>query len=129
MSNSALQAEVSRLRSILAEIERENMRLRGEISQGVNTVNSANRNLTEYMNDVTGSLQNSAGRITEADNLEEQAYQLQLETERLYPLFKNMEEANKNIRELNAEYCPEYTLGGIVLFQSIEIAQCQGNGH
>ena len=101
MSNSALQAEVSRLRSILAEIERENMRLRGEISQGVNTVNSANRNLTEYMNDVTGSLQNSAGRITEADNLEEQAYQLQLETERLYPLFKNMEEANKNIRELN----------------------------
>ena len=101
MSNSALQAEVYRLQSILSDIERENSRLSGEISQGVHTVNQANNSLSEFLNNVDNSLDQSARQVNEAQSMEEQAYQVQLETEKLYPLFKNMEEANKNIRDLN----------------------------
>ena len=101
MSNSALQSEVYRLQSILSDIERENSRLSGEISQGVHTVNQASSRLSEFLANVDNSLNHSASQVDEAQSLEEQAYQVQLKTEELYPLFKNMEEANKNIRDLN----------------------------
>lgn len=114
MSNSALQAEVYRLQSILSDIERENSRLSGEISQGVHTVNQANSTLSEFVNSVDNSLNNSAKKVHEAQNLEEQAYQVQLETEKLYPLFKNMEEANKNIRDLNNKKYYEFVQYRIV---------------
>lgn len=114
MSNSALQSEVYRLQNILSEIERENSRLSGEINQGVFTVNQANKNLSGFSENVTRSLNNSAGRVAEAYNMEEQAYQVQLETEKLYPLFKNMEEANKNIRDLNNKKYHEFVQYRIV---------------
>ena len=100
MSNYDLQAELSNRQALLAEIERENARLRGEINQGVSTVNSANRNITNMINNAQNALAQSAGTVREAEQFEEQAYQVQLQTENLYPLFKNMEEANKNIRVL-----------------------------
>ncbi len=100
MSNYDLQAEVSRLRSELAEIQRENARLTGEINRGVAQINDSNRRLDNLMDQSVSTLNKSADNLRIANSYGDQAVQIQEEIERLYPLFKNMEEANKNIREL-----------------------------
>ena len=100
MSNYDLQAEVSRLRAKLTEIQIENARLTGEINQGVTTVNNTNRRIGNLMDYSVGTLNQSSDNLRTATSYGDTAIQIQMEIERLYPLFKNMEEANKNIRDL-----------------------------
>ena len=59
MSNYDLQAEVSRLRAKLTEIQIENARLTGEINQGVTTVNNTNRRIGNLMDYSVGTLDQS----------------------------------------------------------------------
>ena len=100
MSNYDLQAEVSRLRAKLTEIQIENARLTGEINQGVTTVNNTNRRIGNLMDYSVGTLNQNSDNLRTATSYGDTAIQIQMEIERLYPLFKNMEEANKNIRDL-----------------------------
>ena len=101
MSNNDLRAEVSRLRSQLAEIQRENARLDEEIRQGISGVNDANHRINALLDRTVNDLNKSAENLTQASSYGDEAVHIQMEIETLYPLLKNMEDANKKIRELN----------------------------
>lgn len=101
MGNYELRAEVSRLESELRDIERENNALRSEISSTVNSVNQAERNLSEYNQYIRNTLDNANGTINSSINRALDAYELQGQIDRLYVRYKNVELANKKIRTLN----------------------------
>ncbi len=101
MSNYGLEAQVSRLESQLREIERENSRLRSEISSTVNSVNQAERNLANYNQHIRTSLDNATGVINNSINRALEAYELQGQIDVLYTRYKCVELANKKIRTLN----------------------------
>jgi hypothetical protein len=94
MSNADLQAEVSALRSENARLHEEQMELQNGVS------NAANQ-LSGYIHNAEEQLTDSNNRINSAHDSILRAYELQGEIDRLYHLFKNMEEANKKIRECN----------------------------
>ncbi len=101
MGNYELRAEVSRLESELRDIERENNALRSEISSTVNSVNQAERNLTDYNQHIRNTLDNANGTINNSINRALDAYELQGQIDKLYVRYKNVELANKRIRALN----------------------------
>lgn len=101
MSNSSLRAEVSRLESKLREIEHENSQLRAEIATTVKSVNEADRNLTDYNQQVRNMLESANGSINKSINQSLSSYELQGQIDRLYTRFKSVELANKKIRTLN----------------------------
>ena len=101
MSNMDLQAEVSRLRSELNAIERENAALRSEIGSAVNSVNQADRDLKNYNEHIRSSLDNATGSINNSINRALGAYELQGQIDQLYTRYKCVELANKKIRALN----------------------------
>lgn len=101
MSNYGLKAEVSRLGSELRGIERENNALRSEISSIVNSVNQAERNLSDYNQYIRNTLDNANGIINSSINRALDTYELQGQIDKLYVRYKNVELANKKIRVLN----------------------------
>lgn len=101
MGNYELRAEVSRLESELRSIEYENNQLRSEINSTVNSVNQAERNLSDYNQHIRNTLDNATGSINNSINRALDAYELQGEIDRLYVRYKNVELANKRIRALN----------------------------
>lgn len=101
MGNEALRAQVSRLEAELHAIEIENNQLRAEINSTVNSVNQANKNLTDYNRHVENSLDNATGVINQSINRALDAYELQGQIDILYKRYKQVELANKHIRELN----------------------------
>lgn len=114
MSNYDLQAEISRLRSELAQIQRENARLTGEINYGVAQINDSNQRLGNLMDQSVSTLNRSAENLRIANSYGDEAVHIQMEIERLYPLFKNMEDANKNIRELKNKVYYEFATYRVV---------------
>lgn len=101
MSNAALRAEVSRLESQLREIERENNQLKSEINSTVNSVNQAEKRLSDYNQHIRTSLDNATGVINNSINRALDAYELQGQIDVLYTRYKCVELANKKIRALN----------------------------
>lgn len=101
MSNFQLQSEVSRLRSKLNDIERENSKLRSEINSTIGSINDAERNLSEYNQHIRSSLDHAAQVIDNSVNRSLSAYELQGQIDRLYSRYKCVELANKKIRALN----------------------------
>lgn len=101
MSNYQLQAEVNRLQSQLNQIERENNQLRSEIMYAVNSVNQAERELSNYNEHIRNSLDNATGVINHSINTSLSAYELQGQIDQLYTRYKQVELANKKIRSLN----------------------------
>ena len=101
MGNYELRAQVSRLESELRSIEHENNQLRSEINSTVNSVNQAERNLSDYNQHIRNTLDNATGTINNSINRALDAYELQGEIDRLYTRYKNVELANKRIRALN----------------------------
>lgn len=101
MSNYSLKAEVSRLQSRLRDIENENRKLRSEINATVTSVNEAERNLTDYNQQVRNALESANGTIKGSIDHALSAYELQGQIDRLYTRFKSVELANKKIRTLN----------------------------
>ena len=83
MSNYGLKAEVSRLGSELRGIERENNALRSEISSIVNSVNQAERNLSDYNQYIRNTLDNANGIINSSINRALDAYELQGQIDKL----------------------------------------------
>lgn len=101
MSNYSLKAEVSRLQSRLRDIENENRKLRSEINATVTSVNEAERNLTDYNQQVRNALESANGSIKGSIDHALSAYELQGQIDQLYTRFKSVELANKKIRTLN----------------------------
>lgn len=101
MSNYSLKAEVSRLQSRLRDIENENSKLRSEINATVRSVNEAERNLSDYNQQVRNALESANGSIRGSIDHALSAYELQGQIDRLYTRFKSVELANKKIRTLN----------------------------
>ncbi len=101
MGNYDLKAEVSRLGSRLHGIERENDQLRAEINEAVNSINQAERDLSDYNQHIRYTLENAAGAIDNSINRALGAYELQGQIDELYTRYKYVELANKKIRALN----------------------------
>lgn len=101
VSNSQLQSKVNRLKSQLHGIERENNRLQAEIHSTINSINQAERNLSEYNQYIRSSLDNAVGVIDNSINRALSAYELQGQVDQLYTRYKCVELANKKIRALN----------------------------
>ncbi len=101
MSNADLRAELSRLQSELRHLEAENARLQGELDRSISGLHNIHSGLTNYQNGVKNALVQARERLDSSEATAENAYGLQQQIEELYPLYKNMEEADKRIRELN----------------------------
>lgn len=101
MSNAALRAELSRLEAELRRIEAENARLQGELDRSVSGLNNIHNELQKYQDGVNNALVQANARLDSSETTAENAYGLQQQIEELYPLYKNMEAADKRIRELN----------------------------
>ncbi len=101
MSNYALKAEVDRCESELRKIERKNSELRSEINSAVNSINRAERELSNYNQHIINTLDNANGSINNSINRALSAYELQGQIDQLYTRYKAVELANKNIRALN----------------------------
>lgn len=95
MSNvAALRAELSRQQSI-------NYELRSELNELAMGVSSAQNEMSNFRNHVTNTLGGSAQRISNSHSRILQAYEIQGEIDKMYVCFKQMELANKKIRECN----------------------------
>lgn len=91
---SSLQAELSR-------VQARNRELHGYISELRSGINSADRELTQFENNTRNTLSECNSRIYSAHENIIRAHELQLEIDKLYVRFKNMELANKKIRACN----------------------------
>lgn len=89
-----LRAELSRQQSI-------NNELRSELWELASGVASAQSEMSSFRNHVTGTLNDSAQRIDNSHSRIIQAYEIQGEIDKMYVCFKQMELANKKIRECN----------------------------
>ncbi|MBW3083677.1 hypothetical protein [Bifidobacterium phasiani] len=101
MANEDLRAEVRRLQSHLNDIERENGRLRGEIGAGVGAMMQANKSLNDTSTMVRNRLGAADGTLGRAHRQVIAAYEVQRDMDALYGRLKQMELANKRIRECN----------------------------
>lgn len=101
MDASTLRSEISSLRSECNQLERENSQMRGEINAIINSAAAA-------ANSVGRSAANANAVLTKSNNVIEYSNQVLEEVTAeqenisfLYRGFKNIETANKKIRELN----------------------------
>ena len=101
MSNYDLQAEVSRLQSKLNSVERENAKLRSEIGVAVGAIAAAETSLINARNTINNGLANANSSLSQSHMRVVQAYEIQQEMDAVYTRLKNMELANKKIRQCN----------------------------
>ena len=101
MSNADLINERNRLQSVLHQLEAENRQYEAEVNHTVSGLHSIYNGLTEYKTNVNNTLLRAKSQLDSSEQTAENAYGLQQQIEALYPLYKNMEEADKRIRELN----------------------------
>lgn len=101
MSNFELKAKVSQLELQLRQIEDENDTLRSEIAATVSNINNADSELDNYNRHIRSTLDQAAGAINSSINKALNAYEIQGEIDKIYLCYKNVELANKRIRELN----------------------------
>ena len=95
-----LKSEISRLEGQLKEILRKNETIKGEIEFVTNSVSKANNDIAEYNKKVESELDKSKDILKASTDMMLNSYELELEIERIYHSFKNMEDANKKIRAL-----------------------------
>lgn len=91
---SSLEAEAARLRSINRELAGELREIEHSASRSLDQLEQCNR-------EMQSSLQNSAQQLLDSQRKGLAAIELQAEIDRMYLRFKQMELANKKIRECN----------------------------
>lgn len=101
MANEGLKARVAELRSQLNDIQRENARLQGEINAVVDSINDADRSLNSTAHSIRSHLNGGANTLGQAHQNVIHAYEVQQSMDELYRRMKQMELANKRIRECN----------------------------
>ena len=95
----SIDYEISRVQSQIAEQRNINYELRtelGELTSGINQASDHWQKLTQFIN---GTLQTGAARVADSHEIALRAYELENEIEKMYALYKQMEKANKKIRE------------------------------
>lgn len=101
MSNYALQNQLGSLESELRQLEQINNHLRGELSTVSGGVSRANSDLQNYNAALRNNLENCNNSIHSSHQRVVDSLALQGEIEKLYARFKQIELANKKIRECN----------------------------
>ncbi len=101
MSNYDLQSRLNQLQSELRAAERYNAELRGELSTVEHGVNRAHKDLEDYNDRLRNTLDRCNGTMQSSHQRVVDAIAVQGEIERMYVRFKQMELANKKIREAN----------------------------
>lgn len=101
MSNEALKAERNQLEAQLRQIQAENRRLQGEIDRAQGSMHSADRALHDAIDETHRRLGGANGTLGSAHQRVIDAAAVQAKMDELYGQLKQMELANKRIRECN----------------------------
>lgn len=101
MSNYGLRSRLSELQSRLAREEAYNSQLRGELSAINSAASGATGELSRYGQYVDGELDRAQGSVLESEKKGGSAIEVEENIEFLFRRFKNIEAANKKIRECN----------------------------
>lgn len=101
MANEDLKGEVERKRGVLNGVNRVNAQLQDEITRVVDTVDWANRTLNDTSATIQSRLGGADGALGAAHQNVIRAYEVQRSMDELYRRMKQMELANKRIRECN----------------------------
>lgn len=94
-------SEISDLRARLSQEQSRNRELRGYLMELGSGVSAAHREMSNYENKMQQTLNESSNRIRTSHENIIQAHEIQLEIDKLYVRFKNMELANEKIRVCN----------------------------
>ena len=94
-------SSVSEMQWKVNEQRRINSELHSELNAIANGISSTYNKWERLCGNITTSLNNGAQRVAASQNYMNAAYEMQGEIDRLYVLFKNIEQANKKIRECN----------------------------
>ena len=94
-------SSVSEMQWKVNEQRRINSELHSELNAIANGISSTYNKWDRLCGNITTSLNNGAQRVAASQNYMNAAYEMQGEIDRLYVLFKNIEQANKKIRECN----------------------------
>lgn len=94
-------SELSEIQYKVNEQRRLNNELKNELSAIVNGVQSAYNKWNNLCNNISNSLNAGAQRVNASQSSINAAYEMQAEIDNMYVLFKNIELANKKIRECN----------------------------
>lgn len=94
-------SDISALQARLAQEQSRNRELHGYLMELGSGVASAHRELSDYESRVQNTLNESRNRISSSHENIIRAHELQMEIDKLYVRFKNMELANKKIRACN----------------------------
>ena len=94
-------SSVSEMQWKVNEQRNLNYELRSELNAIVNGISNTHDKWNRLCNNISNTLNNGAQRVNSAQNNMNAAYDMQGEIDRLYILFKNIEMANKKIRECN----------------------------
>lgn len=109
MSNYALQSELDSLERELSNARRINSELRTELSIIANGVSTADRNLNDYNSSIRNTLSSCNSSMNSSHRRVVDSIALQGEIEALYTRFKQIELANKKIRECNNKKYYEFS--------------------
>ena len=99
--NSRLQSDINTLDRKVTQVENENEQLRMEINTMAAAISNARQTLSNSIERTVNGLEIDRNSVTNSNNLLVNAYNIQGQTEVNYALYKNIEEAYKNIRRLN----------------------------
>lgn len=94
-------SDIYALRARLAQEESRNRELRGELAELGAGVANAHRRMDNYKSKVQQSMNESVNKINSSHENIIRSHEIQLEINEMYVRFKNMELANKKIRECN----------------------------
>ena len=94
-------SSVSDMQWRVNEQRRRNNELRSELNAIANGISSAYNKWDRLCNNISNTLHTGAQRVESSQNYMNAAYDMQGEIDNLYVLFKNIEMANKKIRECN----------------------------
>ena len=100
MSIDSLRAERNRLERELRDIQSENYQLQSEVNRTVGQINQLHSELESYQRSINQTLTDSARKMNNSVSMSEQAIGLQQQIEELYPLYMNIEAADKSNRQL-----------------------------
>ena len=94
-------ASLYEIRAQVAEQRRLNNELSAELATIINSIQAAYNKWNNLCERISGTLNEGVNRVNRSQQAIDASYQMQGEIDRMYVLFKNIEEANKKIRECN----------------------------
>lgn len=94
-------SDLSEIRYKVNEQRRINNELHSELNAIASGIQSAYNKWNNLCNNISNSLNTGVQRVNASQNAINAAYEMQGEIDKMYELFKNIEQANKKIRECN----------------------------